>query len=232
MVFVFGCPVILYVFCERHFIVASGSDPGGSGDGKNNHNSKDPNWLDAMSLQMEKRKSISSMDGIKQQCLGCLSSCEAAMVDFSFDLANFKDEIDIMQCRRDYLLLFINHVNAELGAARLAFNGAKTRFKDGKGPLNAAEDEAAGDGTSTAQARALARTAPTCQNYNKLNIFHDMKSAGELALDACDARDSLTVATASNADQKKHIQELVSSVKKAVTDLYHARTDHRRAQRD
>ena len=59
-----------------------------------------------------------------------------------------------------------------------------------------------------------------------------MKSAGELALDACDARDSITIATASNADQKKHIQELVSSVKKAVTDLDHARTNHRRAQRD
>ena len=154
------------------------------------------------------------------------------MVDFSFDLANFKDEIDIMQGRRDYLLLFINHVNAELGAARLAFNGAKTRFKDAKGPLNAAEDEAPGDGTSTAQARGLARTAPPCQNYDKLNICHDMKSAGELALDACDARDSLTVATASNADQKEHIQELVSSVKKAVTDLYHARTNHQRAQRE
>ena len=104
------------------------------------------------------------MDGVKQQCLG-MSSCEAAVQDFSNDAELFKDEIQIMQNRRTYMQAFLNQSGQELSKARLDFNAMKARFKQDQ-PESSVED--LGDGTSTAQARALANTAPPCQNYEKL----------------------------------------------------------------
>ena len=182
-----------------------------------------------MISQKEKRKWTSSIDGVKQQCLGIMSSCEAAVQDFSNDAELFKDEIQIMQNRRTYMQACLNQSGLESSKARLDFNAMKARFKQDQ-PDSSVED--LGDGTSTAQARALANTAPPCQNYEKLNLFDDMKTSGEQSLEMSTTKDFLQNAIAANNDQKKYITELMGSVKKAVTDLYHARTNHRRAARD
>ena len=59
-----------------------------------------------------------------------------------------------------------------------------------------------------------------------------MKTSGEQSLEMSTTKDFLQNAIAANNDQKKYITELMGSVKKAVTDLYHARRNHRRAARD
>ena len=167
---------------------------------------------------------------LSEGALHVSTSARAALAEFRGDETHslkFKQEISIVETRAAALAVVLNRKEASLQEAKQVLEDLKRKYVKSE----AVPDHAsAASGSSAKAAEAVAKAGP-CQHFEDITLIDELgefnaKFGGALT------QDDLKQLMAAALKAKRPIESLISSVKVSVSDLYNARTNEIRLDKD